>query len=153
MSDKEENKSEDKDKANDEDKDNEEGQEKEGRTGAEWITLTISILIIASLVGLLTYLHFTQGTKPPIIQVEAKLEEVKQQGDAYYLPLTITNMGEKTAQDVEIQVSLDSGEGDPESIGFTILFLAGSESDYETAVFSNDPSEGELSYVISFSTP
>jgi uncharacterized protein (TIGR02588 family) len=133
--------------------DNQEGKQKEGRTGAEWVTLSISILIIAALVGLLTYLYFTQGTKSPVIQVEAKLEEVKQEGDAYYLPLTITNMGEKTAQDVEIQVSLASGEGDPESVGFTILFLAGNESDYETAVFSNDPAEGELSYAISFSTP
>jgi uncharacterized protein (TIGR02588 family) len=148
MSDKEDNKS----KAEGQEE-NEEGKQKEGRTGAEWVTLSISILIIAALVGLLTYLYFTQGTKSPVIQIEAKLEEVKQEGDAYYLPLTITNMGEKTAQDVEIQVSLASGEGDPESVGFTILFLAGNESDYETAVFSNDPAEGELSYVISFSTP
>jgi uncharacterized protein (TIGR02588 family) len=148
MSDKEDYKSKSEEK-----EDDKEGNQKEGRTGAEWVTLSISILIIAALVGLLTYLYFTQGTKSPAIQVEAKLEEVQQQGDAYYLPLTITNMGEKTAQDVEIQVSLASGEGDPETIGFTILFLAGGESDYETAIFSNDPSEGELSYVISFSTP
>ena len=151
MSDKEEKE----EKTEDEPESKEEGKqkEKEGRTGAEWVTLSISVLIIASLVGLLTYLYFTQGTDPPIIEVEAKLEEVKQQGDSYYLPLTITNTGEKTAEDVQIEVSLDSGEGDPETVTFTILFLAGSEPDYETAVFTKDPSEGELSYVISFSTP
>jgi uncharacterized protein (TIGR02588 family) len=129
------------------------GQRARGRTTAEWITLGISVLIIASLVGLLSFIYFTSGTRSPVIKLEAKLEEVRREGEEYYLPITVTNEGERTAQDVEVELSLDTGEGDPETVGFTVQFLAGGESDYETAVFSSDPSQGELSHVISFSTP
>ena len=127
------------------------GQDK--RTGAEWVTLGASVLIVLALAGLVLYQQFTQGTKPPTIQIEPKLNEMRQEGDAYYLPVEVTNTGEKTAESIEVQFSLDPGEGEPEAAAFSVQFLAGGESENQTIVFQSDPSKGKLTHVVAFSVP
>lgn len=126
---------------------------KEGRSGAEWTTLAVSILIVLALVGLVSYQHFAGGTEPPLIEVEPQTGEMRQDGDAYYLPVTVTNKGDITAESIEIELSLDSGDGEMEAISFTVEFLAGGERAHQTAVFYKDPAQGTLSHNISFSVP
>lgn len=126
---------------------------KEKRSGAEWITLAVSILIVLALVGLVSYQHFAKGTEPPLIEVEPKTGEMRQDRDAYYLPVTITNKGEITAEGIEIELSLDSGDGEMEATSFTVEFLAGGEMAHQTVVFYKDPAQGTLSHNVSFSVP
>jgi len=129
-----------------------EGQEKK-RTAAEWVTLSLSVLIVLALAGLVIYQQMVRGTEPPSIEVMPKLEEMRQEGDAYYVPIEVTNKGETTAEDIEVQLSLDTGEGQPETAAFTLKFLAGAESESQTVVFQSDPSKGKLTHVVAFSTP
>ena len=138
--------------SNDSNNSQERGDKKE-RSAAEWVTVVVSTLIMLALVGLVIFQYATQGTRPSTIKVEPAMEEVSRRGDAYYLPVNITNDGDRAVEDVEIQLSLKVGEGEPESAAFSVHFLAGGETDQEIVVFSNDPAKGQLSQVVSFHVP
>lgn len=129
------------------------GEEKEERTTAEWVSLLISVAIVLVLVGGLVYQIFARGNEPPTIEVVPLMEEVRQEGESYYLPLDITNNGDKTAENIEVMLSLDTGEGDPETMQFQVQFLDGGETENQTVIFQNDPSEGELTHTASFHLP
>jgi uncharacterized protein (TIGR02588 family) len=113
------------------------------RSVAEWTTLAISLTIIVGLVALVTYVSITGGNEPPIVEARPLAAEVRHEGDAYYLPVAVTNRGGRTAEQVLIQAEL-AGDGSSETSEFTIDFLAGGETTEGTAVFAKDPSAGEL---------
>jgi uncharacterized protein (TIGR02588 family) len=129
------------------------GQEKEERTTAEWVSLFISVAIVLALVGGLVYQVFAGGNRPPTIEVKPLMEEVRHEGDSYYLSLDVTNNGDRTAENVEVMLSLDTGEGDPETMQFQIQFLDGGETENQTVIFQNDPGKGELTHTASFHVP
>jgi uncharacterized protein (TIGR02588 family) len=114
------------------------------RSVAEWTTLAISLTIIVGLVALVTYVSITGGNDPPIVEARPLPAEVRHEGDAYYLPVAVTNRGGRTAEQVLIQAELTGSDESPETSEFTIDFLAGGETTEGTAVFAKDPSAGEL---------
>jgi uncharacterized protein (TIGR02588 family) len=132
---------------------NGDGGEDRGRTVAEWVTLGVSVAIVLALAGLVLFQWLSQGTRPPEISVEPNTEQVRQVGDLYYLPIRVTNGGEKAVEVVEVETELRVEGEEPETVGFTVQFLAGRESDEFTVVLSGDPREGELSHTISFHEP
>ena len=123
------------------------------RRGAEWVALAVSVLIVLGLAGLVIYQEVVRGTEPPVIEVQPKLEEVRQEGGAYYVPINIANKGEVTAEDIEVQMSLEIEGEEPEMIAFAVKFLAGGETEEQTVVFQNDPAEGKLTHLVAFTTP
>ncbi|MDQ5823874.1 MAG: hypothetical protein M3441_06620 [Chloroflexota bacterium] len=127
--------------------------ERQERTTAEWVSLLVSVAIVLALVGGLVYQVFARGNRPPIIEVKPLMEEVRQEGDSYYLSLDITNNGDRTAENVEVMLSLDTGEGDPETMQFQVQFLDGGETENQTVIFRNNPAEGELTHTASFHVP
>ncbi|HVG00974.1 MAG TPA: hypothetical protein VND68_14135 [Chloroflexia bacterium] len=129
------------------------GEEKQERTTAEWVSLFISVAIVLALVGGLVYQIFAGGHRPPTIDVKPLMEEIRREGDSYYLSLDITNSGDRTAENVEVMLSLDSGEGDPETMQFQVQFLDGGETENQTVIFKNNPAEGELTHTASFHVP
>lgn len=128
-------------------------EEKQERTTAEWVSLFISVAIVLALVGGLVYQIFAGGNRPPTIEVKPLMEEIRQEGDSYYLSLDITNSGDRTAENVEVMLSLDSGEDDPETMQFQVQFLDGGETENQTVIFKNNPAEGELTHTASFHVP
>lgn len=114
------------------------------RSIAEWTTLAISTVILVGIVGLITWLSFTGSENPPVISVEPQMESLRQEDDAYYLPVVVRNEGDLTVGDATIQGELNTGSGQPETVEFTITFLAGGEEVHGTLVFQSDPSQGEL---------
>jgi uncharacterized protein (TIGR02588 family) len=133
--------------------DNKDKDKKGKRTTAEWVTLGVSLVVLLGLVGLVLFVSLTRGDRPSTIKVEPMLSEVRQSEDAYYLPVNITNDGDMAVGDVEVELSLASEGSEPETIAFTVLFLAGGETSQEIVVFSKDPSKGELSQVVGFHEP
>ncbi|MGQ0601559.1 MAG: hypothetical protein ACT4QE_07675 [Anaerolineales bacterium] len=93
-----------------------------------------------------------RGTRPPVIQVRPQLDAVRRADDAYYLPVTVSNTGDQTAEQILIQFSLAT-DTQPESNEFTVNFLAGGESERATVVFRNDPAAAELTTTFSFLEP
>jgi uncharacterized protein (TIGR02588 family) len=129
------------------------GEQKKERTTAEWVTLGVSTLIVLALAGLVVFQTLTQGTKAPEIEVKPLIEEVRQVGENYYLPIEVSNRGDLAVEAVEVELELRAEGQEPETIGFTVPFLAGLETDTQTVVLAGDPREGELSYTVSFHEP
>lgn len=126
----------------------------QGRSRAEWVSLGMSGAIVLALIGLVTYEHFAYGTEPAIIVAEPRLDELRPAANAYYLPVMVTNRGGQVAEAVIVRVSLQAGQGEPESSELTIDFLAGRASAEGTAVFREDPSRGRLTAsVLSYLQP
>ena len=125
-----------------------------GRTVAEWTTLGISLAIVLGVAGLVTYLYLAGVDRPPVIEATAGLIELRQEGDAYYLPVTIENTGEQTAADVRVEAELVLPDGSSETAEIEVTFLAGGATSEGTAVFSSDPAEGEVTVrAVSYKVP
>jgi len=128
--------------------------ERRGRSPAEWTTLAISIVMLLGIAGLVTYLYAVDGNEEPAIEIEPQFAAIRQVGDAYYLPVRVTNTGDETAADVRITGELPAESGDPETSELEYLFLAGQETADGTMVFSQEPTESELRILpVSFQDP
>lgn len=114
------------------------------RTGAERVTLVISILILVAIVSLAFWANYKVSEDPPLVSAEPHLDQVRTTPHGFYVPITITNTGGRTAQDVVITGELVTGEGEPETGDVTISFLAGGESEHAELIFSTNPADGEL---------
>lgn len=113
-------------------------------TTAERITLAISVMILAAVMGLTAYSTITTGEEPPTITVDVDLDGVRETELGFYVPITIANDGGLTAQDVVVTGELVLEEGESEIAEVTIAFLAGGESEQAELVFSTHPDEGEF---------
>ena len=125
-------------------------QDDRRRSVAEWTTLTISLSIVLSLVALLTYDYFATRVRPVTIAVTPRLDRLRQAGDSYYLPVAVTNRGDPVAEDVQVTVMLSRAGGAAESAQFTIRFLTGGETAEAVVVFHQDPTQGSITFAISF---
>ena len=114
------------------------------RSGAEWTTLGISISIILTLLALVTYVSIGGGDAPPIVEARPLDQEIRHEGESYYVSVSVTNRGGRTAEEVVIQAELAGSDGSSEASEFTLDFLAGGETREGTAVFATDPLAGEL---------
>ena len=120
------------------------GNENEERTSAEKITLVISVAVLVAILCVAIWASARTGTDPASITVVPHPEQVRESDGHYYLPITITNTGGLTAQDVTVTGELNTGEPQPETAEVTINFLAGDESERAELVFTTPPDEGEL---------
>ena len=127
---------------------------RKGRSRAEWVSLAVSGLLLASLLGLIGYEHFSRGSAPPLIQVRPQLDAVREdpdgqgrtrgQGVTYYVPVEVKNLGDQTAEDVVVELVLQPPQGEPERAEVTIHLLAGGATQATTAIFRSDPRRGTL---------
>jgi uncharacterized protein (TIGR02588 family) len=122
-------------------------QERQGHSPAEWITLLFSGLLIAAVVVAVGYFEFSRGDAPPTFEVEPESVETRAGSGHYYLPVTVTNIGDEPAQDVRVRVELHTGET-TETAVFTLDLLAPGASEEGVAVFTHDPSAGEVRAVV-----
>ena len=113
------------------------------RSLPEWVSLGISIAMLASVVGLVLHQHGARS-EPAAIEVRPRLDRVRQAGGAYYLPLEIANTGGQTAEEVVVEVELAPPRGERERAEVTVRFLAGGGTHRATAVFRADPAQGTL---------
>jgi uncharacterized protein (TIGR02588 family) len=120
------------------------GEGQRRRSAAEWTTLAVSIFLILGLLALVTYVSMTGGNDLPIVEARPLDQEMRHEGESYYLPVAVTNRGGRTAEEVVVEAELAGRDGSSEASEFTLDFLAGGETREGTAVFATDPSAGEL---------
>jgi uncharacterized protein (TIGR02588 family) len=108
---------------------------------------------VLGLLGLLTYLSLREGKQPVRIEVQPQLDLVRAEGDRYYLPVEITNQGDETAAEVQVELSLSDSQGNQESSSFTVQFLAGKAAARGEAIFTVDPRQAELTSSASYLEP
>jgi uncharacterized protein (TIGR02588 family) len=121
---------------------------------AEWVTLGISLAIVIAVFGVTSWLALRGDVTPATFDVSPRIDQVRDHDGAWYLPIDVRNIGDDTAADVVVRARLDTGSGEPETADFTITFLSGGDHTSGTAVFRQDPREGDLvAMVVSFSEP
>lgn len=114
-----------------------------GRDTAEIVTLAISIAVVVALVGGVLYVQLARGDRLPAIDARASLEEVRVEGDRYYLPVEIENTGDQAAEDVLVIVIQRVGDEEVEH-ELLIDYLAGHGRADAIAVLSEDPRSAEV---------
>lgn len=119
-------------------------EEPRAPSAAERATLAISAALVLAVVGLLLVLQATGGAAQPTFEATPLAEEVRREGDAWYLPISVANRGDRTAEQVLVRVELAAESGSPETAEFTIDFLPGGETAEGTVVFPSDPLAGDL---------
>ncbi len=135
--------------------DGQKGKGTSGRSTAEWMTLCISVAILLIVIGLVSYQHLLGGSQSAALEVRPQLQQVRQEGDAYYLPVEVSNTGDKTAEGVQVEVPLNLDGGQEEaSSQLRITFLAGHETSRGIVVSGQDPLAGTLTTeVVSYLQP
>lgn len=123
--------------------DTQEVESKKPRSPAEWITFSIALLILATLIGLVIYKWFTQKNQPPLLSIIPK-SEIRQAPGQFYVPFAITNTGGATAESVQVIAELSINGKIEESGEVQIDFLASDEKQEGAFVFSRDPRQGKL---------
>ena len=117
-----------------------------GRNRAEWVTLAISIVILAAFIGAALYEQFV-NTEPAgaILRVELQLDQTERRGDRFYVPFAVRNTGGDPASDVTVLFEVRQGEEVIEESDTVIPFLPSDGQETGEAVLMSDPAE----YVVS----
>ncbi len=113
----------------------------------------MSVAILVALIALVTYAQFSGTDRPATIAVRSEFEQVRAVDGVYYLPVTVMNSGDRTAEDVHVRLRLSAGAGEPETAEVTFSFLAGGEKANAVAAFRHPPTPATLSHSISFIEP
>lgn len=110
------------------------------RTRAEWVSLAGSASVVLLVVALIV--AQIPGSDQPAAPV-ARVNQIRQVGDAFHVDVTVDNRGDTTAANVqvlaELRVNGEAFTGDQ-----TIDFLSGGERRDLSFVFGGDPALGDL---------
>lgn len=119
------------------------------RTRAEWVSLVISLLLLAVVVGIVIKLWVSETQEPARFKIEvgAARNDVGQ----YHLPFTLTNEGDQTAAEVTVEGKIE-GAGNEETSSTTFDFIPGHARQEGVLIFSGDPAAAQLR-VASFQRP
>jgi uncharacterized protein (TIGR02588 family) len=87
----------------------------------EWIIFIIGLILVTGTLGYLIYDAATVSESPP--KIEFQIGSSQAQSEHFIVPISVTNSGDQTAEDVQIEVVLETGETEPERAQFQIAFL------------------------------
>lgn len=109
-------------------------------TGPEWVTFALAAVIVLGILGTVLSQMVTEGSPPsPRVAVGA----VAERDGSFIVPVRLTNDGDETAQDVQVNATLTTKDGETTSDQI-VAFLAGGEEERLEFVFEDDPGDGEL---------
>jgi uncharacterized protein (TIGR02588 family) len=115
------------------------------RNAAEWITLSISFLVVAVLVGAALYEELARDEPPGSwISVELDFDRAVKRDDLFYIPFVARNDGAAPATDVAVVFTVMDGEEMLEESATTIPFLPNSGSVDGQLVTAYDPAAYEI---------
>lgn len=127
---------------------------KHDRTRAEFITLAISIMLLVALVGGLVALELRRGDQPARVTVTPHFSKAKQHDEAWYLPVTIRNDGDRATDRLRIDLVRPVPGEDPEVAELEYAFVAGDEQVEGIAVFDEEPTSDTIEIdVVSVTEP
>jgi uncharacterized protein (TIGR02588 family) len=114
--------------------------ESKTRTGAEWLTTGLGILLIALLCGAIIYEGYVAGDDDPAtVVIEASTERATERDGRWYVPFDVRNDGDQTIEEIMLVVELFDGEAVVAEAETTIMLLGEDERVAGMAVFEEDP--------------
>ena len=113
------------------------------RSFAEWLSFSVAIVIVTTIVALILYRWQTQEKQPPLLSLNRQ-GEVRQAEGQFYVPFTVANRGGETVEAVQVVGELLI-DGQVEEAGEQqIDFLSSQETESGAFIFSRNPQEGQL---------
>lgn len=118
----------------------------------EWLVFAGGLIIVAGVLGYLTFAALTLGNAPPEIKVA--LGKAQPEGEYFRVPVTIHNKGDQTAESVQIEVVFNEGKPDEETAEFQAAFLPRHSQREGAVTFKTDPRAGVLkARVLGYANP
>ena len=118
-------------------------KQEQSRSFAEWLSFSIAIVIVTTIVALVLYRWQTQEKQPPLLSLNRQ-GEVRQAEGQFYVPFTVVNRGGETVEAVQVVGELLI-DGQVEETGEQqIDFLSSQETESGAFIFSRNPQEGQL---------
>jgi uncharacterized protein (TIGR02588 family) len=111
------------------------------RTVAEKVSLFVSLLVIASVLGLVLYLWFVDSHRPALLRIERGA--IEHEGEQFQVPVTVINEGGSTATDVVIEGRVEV-EGREENSTISFDFIPANSQSEGVMIFSSDPSQAKV---------
>lgn len=125
-----------------------------GQTGAEQVTLAISVALLALLVGGLLWLELQRGDARPRITVTPHYDATYQHDERWYLPVSVRNDGDKATGTLRVALVRPIEGEEAEVADLEYVFVAGGEQVEGTAVFDEEPTEETIDVdIISVTAP
>jgi uncharacterized protein (TIGR02588 family) len=119
------------------------------RTKAEWVSLIISILLLAGVVGVVIALWLSPSKEPARFRIDRRA--IRNEVGHYYLPITVTNEGDATGAQVTVEGRLE-GAGNEQTSATTFDFIPAHSSVEGVLIFDTEPTSAELR-VVSYQQP
>lgn len=124
-------------------------------SGAERVTLVISLALLVGLIAAIVWIDVRTGNARARISGELDVAHMYVHGDQWYVPVTIRNDGDRTAESLRVDVVRDTDDPQsPEVNDLTFDFVAGGEELDATVAFDERPTLEDLHLdVISVTDP
>lgn len=111
------------------------------RSKPEWISLTISIALVAGVVGLVVATWLNPSKAPASFRIDRGA--IRNVGGQYYLPITITNDGDGTGAEVTVEGRV-IGSGNEQVSATTFDFIPARSSVEGILIFDTEPTSATL---------
>lgn len=127
----------------------------DGRSAAEWVTLGVSIVIVALLIGAAIYEHYAQDEPPGVrVAVTLDLEAAEERDGLTYIPWTAGNTGRDPAEAVVLRFEIRAGEETVQESTTEIAFLPnGGTAEGELVTDLDLATHTVIAHVASLQTP
>ncbi len=119
------------------------------RTTAEWVSMVISLVLVAGVVSLVIAMWLSPSQQPARFRIDRK--PIRTEADHYYLPIVVTNEGDATGAQVTVEGSVREA-GEEQTSATTFDFIPAHSSVEGVLVFKSEPSSAELR-VVSYQQP
>jgi uncharacterized protein (TIGR02588 family) len=107
------------------------------KNAIEWSVFAVSALIVGACLGALVVMIAREGNAPPSIVVSVGPAERNEAG--YLVPVRARNDGDETAEEVRVEVTLESGGREVEKGELTVAFVPRHSEREGFVVFGRDP--------------
>lgn len=113
----------------------------------EWSVFVVGLVLVLGTLGYLGYDAIAHGND--VARLEVRLGKPKEAGTTamkyFIVPVTVVNTGDKTAEGVVIEVTIEKAAKEVESAEFEIAFVPRHSQAEGQVIFSKDPRiSGEL---------
>ena len=119
------------------------------RTLAEWVALSVSLLLLGSIVGVIIWLWIKEPTGPPQFKIDRGM--ARNEAGLYHLPIAVMNVGGSAVREVRVEGRL-SVSGQDERPVTIIEFLPVQAREEIVLIFRGEPSSASVE-VISYQQP
>lgn len=111
------------------------------RSAAEKISLGVALCILLLMIGAIVFSWVSSEGSEAHFSITR--QQVRAEGDQFYLPLVVINEGDETASQILIEGTL-TVDGKEESADTTVDFIPGHAEAEVVLIFSADPRDAEV---------